>query len=188
MLVIKNIKLAQHESFLDEIYPSDDKPDGIVGDENYHDYLVDDIENYNTNDDDVVLDTSTGPDRKEQEEPLDYRREVPTKNKLLGIPENAKEVVYFDGPRLAYDGIKKKEVISFEYTNRHGAYAGLRTVEPHYTFMAKSTGNEILVSYDRDINDIRAFIVGNIHPQGVRYNRVRFKPRNEIMIGVMSMA
>ena len=37
-----------------------------------------------------------------------------------------------------------------------------RIIEPHDFFLAKSTGNKILVSYDRTVGDIRAFIVSNI--------------------------
>lgn len=37
-----------------------------------------------------------------------------------------------------------------------------REVEPHGTFHADSTGNEILVTYDRTVGGIRAFIMKNI--------------------------
>jgi len=37
-----------------------------------------------------------------------------------------------------------------------------RIIEPHDFFTAKSTGNKIIVSYDRTVGDIRAFIVNNI--------------------------
>ena len=97
-------------------------------------------------------------------------------------PENAVE--YGSGQQLVYDGIDNYEVIAFDYTNRHGQYAGTRRVEPHYTFVASTTGNEVLVSFDHTRGDIRAFIVGNIHPYGVRYEGETFEPRGEIMRGV----
>ena len=85
---------------------------------------------------------------------------------------------------MIYDGIDQGQVITFDYTNRFGQYAGTRTVEPHYTFIAKTTGNEVLVTHDRGQNDIRAFIVGNIHPYGVRYEGLTFEPKGEIMRGI----
>jgi len=116
--------------------------------------------------------------------PPDYQQEIPTQNELLGIPPETREIEYDDSRQLVYDGIDHNEVISFDYTNRHGQYAGTRTVEPHYTFIATTTGNEVLVTFDRDQNDIRAFIVGNIHPYGVRYEETLFEPRGEIMRGI----
>ena len=112
------------------------------------------------------------------------RDEIPVGNQELGIPEGVHEIEYDDGKQLVYDGIDNGEVVSFDYTNRFGMYAGTRTVEPHYTFVASTTGNEVLVTFDRDQGDIRAFIVGNIHPFGVRYEGVQFQPRGEIMRGI----
>lgn len=112
------------------------------------------------------------------------REEIPMGNEMLGIPEGTQEIEYNSGKDLVYDGIDEGHVVSFDYTNRFGAYAGTRTVEPHYTFVATTTGNEVLVSFDRDQGDIRAFIVGNIHPYGVRYEGVQFEPRGEIMRGI----
>lgn len=174
MLAVINNKIAQ--TFLDEMPTKNDvdNHDGIINDDNYEDYLADEIENIG---EDV--------DPTDQLYPAtDYRTEIPTGNINLGVPEDTPEVIYPNIKKLVYDGIDRNEVISFEYTNRYGDYAGLRTVEPHYTFIAQSTGNEVLVTFDRDVNDIRAFIVGNIHPNGVRYKGVGFNPRPEIMIGL----
>lgn len=189
MLKIKsNLKVSQFD-WLDEARDVDwdgDNNDtsprkGIVNDDNLQNYLSDDVDVDNT-----LLDTTQpeSPDNSNLE-PVNFLEEIPRGNENLGIPENSKEIEYSSPRRLVYDGIENMEVISFEYTNRFGAYAGLRTVEPHYTFVAKTTGNEILVTFDRDINDIRAFIVGNIHPNGVRYDSVNFEPRPEIMVGVI---
>jgi hypothetical protein len=123
-------------------------------------------------------------DDGDEDYPLDYQREIPTQNENLGIPPGTKEIEYDNSKQLVYDGIDNTEVITFEYTNRHGQYAGTRTVEPHYTFIAQTTGNEILVTFDLDQNDIRAFIVGNIHPYGTRYESVNFAPRGSIMKGI----
>ena len=54
----------------------------------------------------------------------DYRREIPTANELLGIPEGTNELEYDKPQQLVYDGIDADDVISFDYTNRFGHYAG----------------------------------------------------------------
>ncbi len=127
------------------------------------------------------------------EETPEGREEIPFGNQELGIPEGTQETEYDDAKQLVYDGIDRGNIISFDYTNRFGMYAGTRTVEPHYTFVAETTQNEVLVTWDIDQNDIRAFIVGNIHPFGVRYEGTQFqgndpgklgKPREEIMRGI----
>ena len=147
----------------------DNPPPGVINEENFEAYEPSQAE--------------------EQDARQDYRDEIPTQNVLLGIPPDTQEIPY-DGQEgqttgdLLDHAMQENEVISFEYTNRFGQYAGTRTIEPHYTFMARTTGNEVLVGFDRDQNDIRAFIVGNIHPNGVRYKGVNFDPRSEIMRGV----
>lgn len=190
MLVITSAKIIA-QNWQDEIKDVDwfgddvDFPQGNVTDDNLSDYLVDDL------DDPLpqpkVNDPIKNPNQNQylmQDDRPDYMTEIPIGNELLGIPETAREIEYSTPHNLIDDGMEFSEVISFEYTNRHGEYAGLRTVEPHYTFIAYTTGNEILVTFDRDVGDIRAFIVGNIHPGGVRYEDVKFQPKPEIMVGV----
>lgn len=182
------------QSFLDEIDDvdwGDEKPDplelpgrisphgpqGVINEENFEQFEPTSAE-----------ESEEGRISKDDEEvedyPYDYQREIPTQNENLGIPPGTKEIEYDNGQQLVYDGIDNTEVISFEYTNRHGQYAGTRTVEPHYTFIARTTSNEVLVTFDLDQNDIRAFIVGNIHPYGRRYEEVNFAPRGSIMRGI----
>jgi len=184
------IKLGQ--SFLDELedvdWGDDDSepqstgrisphgPQGVINEENFEAYEPDFVEEPVKEEPSPVFDT-------EKEIP-EYYHEIPSGNELLGIPPDTREIEYDSGQQLVYDGIDNNEVITFDYTNRHGQYAGTRTVEPHYTFVASTTGNEVLVTFDRDQNDIRAFIVGNIHPYGVRYEDVKFEPRGEIMKGI----
>ena len=153
-------------------------PQGVIDEGNFEDYEPTSIESPV----EQQLPIDSGVPIQEGLDP--YRREIPTGNELLGIPEGTQETEYPNAQQLVYDGIDRDEVISFDYTNRHGQYAGTRTVEPHYTFIAQTTGNEVLVTFDRDQNDIRAFIVGNIHPYGVRYEEVLFEPRGEIMKGI----
>ena len=155
----------------------DPRDQRAVDDENLDRYLVDEIEK-----------PPEPPQRPPEAPPSiidETREEIPTANELLGIPEGTREIPHPSPNDLVNEGMNNAELIGFDYTNRHGAYAGFRVIEPHYTFVAKTTGNEVMVGYDRDVNDIRAFIVGNIHPNGVRYESIEFEPRPEIMRGVM---
>lgn len=199
MLRIIKAELYKHgQSFLDEIQdvdwggdPEPDmggmggriSPDGVINERNYEEYEPSAIE------DPIEQQLPTEPQGE-----IPYQREIPTGNEELGIPRGTREVEYdhsvdpetgntLDQQQLINDGEVMHEVISFDYTNRFGQYAGTRTVEPHYTFFAKTTGNHILVTFDRGQNDIRAFIIGNIHPYGVRYEGVKFEPKGEIMKG-----
>lgn len=187
MLRIVNADLSKlGQSFLDEVndidWGDEDRPQpggrisphgpqGVIDEGNFENYEPTTIE-------------EPVEDQIPTEPPTELQREIPTGNELLGIPADTQEIEYDNAGRLVYDGIDSNEVITFDYTNRHGQYAGTRTVEPHYTFVAQTTGNEVLVTFDRDQNDIRAFIVGNIHPFGVRYKDVKFEPRGEIMKGI----
>lgn len=155
-----------------------------ISEDNLGEYLADDVDEEE--------------DISEQPPVPEYMQELPTgEGGLLENPE-AKPVEYSNVTDLVQDGIAKQEVISFEYVNRHGAYAGWRTVEPHYTFPAVTTGNTVLVSWDRGINDIRAFIVGRggqpfvskqtdpsagIQSGGLRYEGETFELRPQIVSG-----
>lgn len=161
-------------SFLDELedvdWGDDDQPEestGYVDQDNYSDYLADELDEGDSEETAIEAvprpPTEAPPPSQQQPE------------------EN--QIEYTNSIQLVNDGVANQEVISFDYTNRYGMYCGRRTVEPHYTFQAMSTGNLVLVTFDQDYNDIRAFIVGNIHPYGVRYKGFKFAPRAEIMRG-----
>ncbi len=66
--------------------------------------------------------------------------------------------------------ILKREVESKDIT---------RIVEPHEMFVAKTTGNTILVTYDRSVRAIRAFIVDNI--LNYIFTDKEFKKRMRVM-------
>ena len=176
--------LKMSQSFLDEVRDDlGDNRERLITEDNYQDHLVDNLQEDALQPRDQTLDTGEPPIS-------DWLDEIPMGSYTLGIPEDAPEIPYDNPLDLVYDGIDKNEVISFHYTtrgygNEEGRYAGLRTVEPHYTFVAYTTGNEVLVSYDRDVSDIRAFIIGNIHPDGVRYEGVQFEERPDIMVGIV---
>lgn len=171
MLRISNKKLAQ--SYLNEISDVDwfdDPPDefdrpGFINNENYPDYLADELDN-----------------EGEKEEP-EAPQKPPSVPHETPAEQGPKPIEYENATKLVKDGIANLEVISFDYTNRYGMYSGYRTVEPHYIFLAKSTGNLVLVSWDLDKIEPRAFIMNNVHPYGVRYEGQKFVPRPEIMAG-----
>lgn len=175
MLKVTKAKLfSKGQTFLDEVWGTEPEPefdgkispDG-VNDSNYEQYEPISIE------DPGQIPAPIGA--HEQFIPESQQDFVPTPAELP-FPEGTEEIEYPNGRTLAYDGMKTKEVISFDYTNRFGQWAGTRHVEPHDIFTA-GTGNEILVTWDLDQNDIRAFIIGNIKPYGVRYEGYNFTPK-----------
>jgi len=205
MLKITNATLhSWSQSFLDEmddvdwgdgqpkrrVTKKDETPvphgqQGAIGEDAFEEFEPGSAEAVPQREDKIVDDGIVDPRMPEE-------REIPEK---MDVPEEIEEIIYdgsinpdtgvvLDQQQQAYDGIDNDEVISFDYTDRYGHYAGHRTVEPHYTFVASTTGNEVLVTFDQSVGDIRAFIVGNIHPFGVRYNGVQFSPRGEIMKGI----
>lgn len=177
-------KLILSQYWMDEIQDVDwgdeDAEDRLVNENNLPEYLVDDLEKSDEKHDDRP---SLNPDTYQSQDADDYRSEIPTLNENL-LPGAEREIIYNSVDQLITDSINQKEVIGFDYINRHGAYAGWRTVEPHYTFYAYTTGNKVLVTWDRDVGDIRAFIVGNIQNNGVRYEGAMFEPKGQIMVGV----
>tara|TARA_B100000614_G_scaffold262909_1_gene300781 strand:+ start:243982 stop:244878 length:897 start_codon:yes stop_codon:yes gene_type:complete len=64
----------------------------------------------------------------------------------------------FDASEWAEDN---NQVMRINYTTKHGTGL-IRDVEPHGQFHADTTGRQILVTFDRTIGDIRAFILKNI--------------------------
>ncbi len=142
--------------------------------------------------DDIMEEEDLGGIEPFRDDPaaVDFMDEIPLispdKKTFYGIPPEAPEVPYAGIDEAVADAFANAELIAFEYTTRHGTYAGVRIVEPHFTRMAQTTGNEILMTYDRtagENGDIRSFIIGNIHPNVVRYEGVQFMPKSEIMKG-----
>jgi uncharacterized membrane protein (UPF0127 family) len=72
------------------------------------------------------------------------------------------EMPVFDNPFQASDWAEhNNQVMRIGYTTAHGRQI-TREVEPHGQFHSESTKRQILVTYDRTIGDIRAFILSNI--------------------------
>lgn len=180
MLKIFNFnKTAQ--SFLDELqdvdwfsdeledeYPPRYSQQQKINENNYADYLADDIENAENNKDDNMPSTDN------------------EFNYSVFDNEQGPSSEYDDPYQLINDGMDYNRIISFDYVTRNGNYIGTRVVEPHYVFVANSTGNTILVSYDRNVNDIRAFIISqrNMPMGGKLYTDVEFRPRQELFLGI----
>ncbi len=174
------------QSFLDEVDqdwrrgepeapPQPHGPQGVINETNYEYYEPTKIDE---------------PIEEHIRRPVEPAHEHADQNIFEDQPRPEEEIpqqegIEYDVPlQLVYDGIDNEEIISFDYTNRFGQYAGTRKVEPHYTFVAETTGNEVLVTFDHTKGDIRAFIVSNIHPYGVRYEGERFEPKDAIMRGI----
>ncbi len=183
MLKIINAQLRRLGlAFLDELEDVDWGPDaeapephgqqGVINEDNYEQYEPTEADQ---------------PPEMEIERPVEPEAEEPPAEVpgfQAGEEHPGNAIEYGPGQQLVYDGIDAGEVIAFDYTDRFGQFAGTRKVEPHYTFVARTTGNEVLVTFDQMRGDIRAFIVGNIHPYGVRYEGETFEPKGEIMRGV----
>ena len=166
-----------NSQLIKESQPFDDNeghgPPGVINEGNYEDVLTDETE---------------GPTYYDETGRLRYnfapRSQDPSVNDVA-----YDETDGFGSLNLVYDGIDSNEIVAFRYTTRHGIDIGYRKVEPHYTFVATTTGNEVLVTYDltpgidESKGRIRAFIVGNIQ-DGVRYEGEEFSPRSEIMRGI----
>lgn len=121
--------------------------------------------------------------------PEDQDFYTPEDRRLTGYEEGDTDVL--NGETLIVDGIYDnvsallsesmgKKIIKIDYTTRFGIFTSDRVVEPHRTFTATTTGNQILLTFDRTVNDIRGFIIGNIKPGGVKYKNT-FVVKPEIM-------
>jgi len=73
---------------------------------------------------------------------------------------------------------KNNEVIRIFYRTRKGNHIE-RIVEPHGRFVSESTGNTIVVCYDRSVRDIRAFILSQI--EDFLFVDRKFKPKMRIV-------
>jgi len=157
---------------------NEDPATQLINDDNVNDFLADEIEGRDNAD---PLQTQT----TEPQDQLDQPYIKPDKGTSDALsPNKTGEVPYPSASALISSGIAKREAVGFEYITRHGLDIGWRVVEPHYIFYAPSTNNLILVSWDRHVSDIRAFIVGNIKQNGVRYRGEVFQPHNSIMVGI----
>lgn len=177
--MFKIISQSLPPDWMEEVEDADfgEQP-GIVNDQNYQDFLVDELE-------------------KDQAENYDPNAGIPQEYTPMPDAMGYKSISYQDPKRLVNAGMSNLEVIGFSYTTKDGINAGWRIVEPHYTFIPWTTNSGlVLVAYDQSPGidtsrgRIRSFIIGNIHSNGVRYKGSSPMynngggPRAEIMRGV----
>jgi len=97
----------------------------------------------------------------------DTTQEVETREEdaLVEAPEVApteEEYPEFANPEQALSWAQQnQEVVRIFYRTKGGRDIQ-RRVHPHLQFTAKTTGNDIVVTYDETVKDIRAFVVSNI--------------------------
>lgn len=97
------------------------------------------------------------------------------------VVETDKDYPEFEHPAIALAWAEEnKEIIRIYYKTRKGIDIE-RDVEPHGQFVARTTGNQIVVTYDNTIGNIRAFIVNNI--MYYSFTGKQFKPKFRIENG-----
>lgn len=173
MLRIINHSIKVAQSFLDDLGNVDWEDDQFESP--WDKYLVDEIENPEEFTDDA---------KENLEETPEIVPETVPETGTQILPDG--ESIDIEKEYMSVDELLKNSmgepphIIKFDYTTRNGRFTGERIVEPHRIYTAFTTGNEILLTFDRTVNDIRGFIVGNIKPFGVMY-RNTFQRRPEIM-------
>lgn len=96
------------------------------------------------------MDPEISPDQQQEQEPQEEN-----------IPEDD-EYPEFGSPAEALTWAQQnREVVHIWYMTKGGRDIK-RNVEPHGQFVAESTGNPIVVTFDETIGDIRAFIVSHV--------------------------
>jgi uncharacterized membrane protein (UPF0127 family) len=92
------------------------------------------------------------PDQQEGDEPTpDATKMTPIQAATEGIEKNLVMLI-------TYKTVAKKRTIG----PIRGGREIMREVEPHGVFHAKTTGNTVLVTWDRDMQGIRAFVIDRI--------------------------
>tara|TARA_Y100000034_G_scaffold136138_1_gene211028 strand:- start:11970 stop:12539 length:570 start_codon:yes stop_codon:yes gene_type:complete len=87
---------------------------------------------------------------------------VPAHDPEADVPEADKDYPDFENSAEAIAWAEQNQEAVKIYYQTKGGVTVEREVEPHGEFFAKTTGNQILVTFDRTAGDIRAFIVPNI--------------------------
>ena len=116
-------------------------------------YLPEEMEEY--------LEDSFDDEEEIQPEPEDEQLDEPP----AGEPDpHLEDLDYPEFPNTA-EGLTwaqdNNEVVKIYYTTKKGRNLQ-RHIEPHGQFLARTTGNHIVLTFDKDVGDIRSFIVNNI--------------------------
>lgn len=156
----------------DELYNSLENGEKPVSDDNMSDYLADNL---------------LEQDEIKTEVPIEEEYVEPNLGDDFPIEGNTLKAIEY--------AIKNKKVIKITYSPQGKKYRrgkklkreiGLpqgsfinRIIEPHYLFRARTTGNNIVVTWDRSVREIRAYIVDNIKTYSF-VDRKPFKEKNKI--------
>lgn len=145
----------------------EDEEDLIIDPQSWEDYLADN----NLEEDEIKIET---PEEQDDIEPFVDNEDVPLEVTDEEIPEfsNTEEAMHWaiengEVVRINYKtqgkrrGGRRKGIILKRELNLSPGQEIVRIVEPHHMYIA-GTGNLILVTYDRSVRAIRAFIVDNI--------------------------
>jgi len=127
---------------------------------------------------------------QEQEEQINEEEQEAIEEQLPEFSDNASAIQYaidnnlvmvIDYIAQGQPGRKNKIRLKRESgVNLH------RIIEPHYVFVAPTTGNAVVTTYDRSVRKIRSFIIDNI--TNYEFSGKEFRPRIRIIDkGVNSM-
>lgn len=97
----------------------------------------------------------------------------------FGLDENV-DYQYDDVMQLLTDAYNNRELISFGYTDRFGTFSNRSGVEVHGKYMP-GTGQELIVTFDNSVGDIRTFTIERIHPGGIRHSGRVFQDDPRLM-------
>jgi len=164
----KSVKLSQNNpSFLEETgrgnvdWGDEEDPLGFVGEDNYEDYLPETADETEKAPEDIW----TLPEPTHEWEQTDE----------FESPEGAVDYIMYDNSQidqLLSDAYSNQEMISFQYTNRFGRPSYRSNVEVHGRLFP-STGNNIIITFDNSVGDIRAFDMDRMQ-DGVRHRGQQF--------------
>lgn len=186
----------------DKLYDALQQGERPVYEDNLYDYLADehleeDEISIEDTPEDITEDVIEEPESViEDEVGIDYEEpdldeDIPIEGDIFGAIKYAidnKKVV-----RIEYAPQGKKSGRGRKLKREIGLPSGSlinRIIEPHYMFRARTTGNDIVVTWDRSVREIRAYIVNNIKNYSF-LDRKPFKIRNRILsnsnIGIKQM-
>lgn len=120
----------------------------------------------------------------QEDEPLEVapEEELGAMEAPMETPETEEPEFEYPSFSNAFDAVEwardNNETMRIAYTTKHGTGI-VRDIEPHGKFHAETTGHEILVTYDRSVEDIRAFILQNIG--SFSFTGERFEPRFKLV-------
>lgn len=164
-----NVRVSQMmgELGLGETVPKKNEPrvgDPIgVGPEDKSQVGMTDLPVLSTDEIGAKLEDQFDPQEAEQIEQQELQdQQQPAEEEQTELPPDKEYPVFQNAFQAAEWAEQNSEVMRISYTTAHGRQL-TREVEPHGQFHSKSTHRQILVTFDRSVGDIRAFILMNIN-------------------------